>query len=240
MSEERAMDCQDRHDDLAAYSLGALPAAEARALEEHLAGCEACSERLRWLRPAVDLMPASVPQLEAPEGLKQRLMDVVNEEASASAAPAPAPAPATKRRWMPSLVPFRPALAGLAALALLVAGVGGYALRGSDDEPAITYEANALDKGSNAHGLVSLSGHTATLHVEDLPPTSRGSVYQVWIGHENGQVTPSSTFVLSKDGTGEAAIPDVPATAVQIMVTREPAGGSKTPRGPQVLAADLT
>ncbi len=39
--------CSDRHDDLAAYALGALPPGEAAALEQHLAGCEpaasACS-----------------------------------------------------------------------------------------------------------------------------------------------------------------------------------------------------
>lgn len=235
------MDCQDRHhDDLAAYALGALPSAEAHELEGHLAGCEACSERLRWLRPAVDLMPASVPQLQAPEGIKQRLMEVVNEEAvAAPAAATTSPAPA-RRRWLPSFDSFRPALAGFAALALIVAAVGGYALRGEEASGPTTYQANAIDRDSNATGLVSLAGETATLHVEDLPPTSDRSVYQVWIGHENGQVTPSSTFVLDRDGTGEAAIPDVPDTAVQIMVTREPAGGSKTPRGPQVLAADLS
>ncbi len=111
------MDCQDRHhDDLAAYALGALPAAEARELESHLAGCEACSERLRWLRPAVDLMPASVPQLQAPEGIKQRLMDVVNEEAAVAPAAAASSPPRARRRWLPSFDSFRPALAGLAGL----------------------------------------------------------------------------------------------------------------------------
>ena len=58
--------CSERHDDLAAYALGALTDREAVEIENHLAGCEACSERLRWLQPAVDLVPASVHQLEPP------------------------------------------------------------------------------------------------------------------------------------------------------------------------------
>ncbi len=62
--------CPERHDDLAAYALGALDPGEAAALERHLAGCPACSERLLWLRPAVDLVPASVRQVEPPASLR--------------------------------------------------------------------------------------------------------------------------------------------------------------------------
>lgn len=246
MSEHRAMDCQDEHhDDLAAYSLGALPEAEARALEDHLAGCGACSERLQWLRPAVDLMPASVPQLEAPEGLKQRLMEVVNEEAEAAAAPVPAPAPAApwwRRLRIGELVPFRPALAGLAALAIALVVVAGVSLTGGGgDESSLdgSYAANAVNSGSKATGLVRVEAGKGSISVENLPPTSERSTYQVWIGHD-GQVTPSSTFDIDTDGTGAAEIPEVPPEADQILITREPAGGSKTPRGPQVLSADLS
>ena len=53
-------------------------------------------------------------------------------------------------------------------------------------------------------------------------------------------MTPSSTFEIHEDGTGTAEIPAVPPEADQILITREPAGGSETPRGPQVLSADLS
>lgn len=241
MSEKRAMDCrQRRHDDLAAYALGALPADEARELEAHLAGCEACSERLRWLRPAVDVMPASVPQLEAPEGIKRRLMDIVNEDAASAPAGAAGPTAPRSRRWLPSPVSFRPALAGLAALTLvLVAVAAGLLIAGGDESNDGSYTANAVDAGSKATGLVRVESGQGSVSVENLPPTSPGSTYQVWIGHD-GQVVPSSTFEIAEDGTGGAEIPDVPPEADQILITREPAGGSETPRGPQVLSADLT
>ena len=247
MSDRPTPTCQDdHHDDLAAYALGALTGEEARALEQHLDGCEACRSRLRWLQPAVDLMPASVPQVEAPEGLKKRLMDVVNEEAaaaSAEAAPqaAPRPAPARTRRFrLPSFLPARPALAGLALLAVVaVVAAGVLTLGGGDDQLEGSYAANPVDASSKAGGLVRVESGAGSIEVHDLPPSTATSTYQVWIGHD-GRVTPSSTFEIDDDGTGEASIPDVPPEADEILVTREPAGGSETPRGPQVLSADLS
>lgn len=245
MSDRPNSICQDEHhDDLAAYALGALSGEEARALERHLDGCKACRARLRWLQPAVDLMPASVPQVEAPEGLKKRLMDVVNEEAAeAAAAPAPqaAPSPAsarTRRRWIPSLLPARPALAGLALLAVIAAAAAALTLGGGDDQLEGSYAANPVDARSSAGGLVRVESGAGSIEVHDLPPSTATSTYQVWIGHD-GRVTPSSTFEIREDGTGEASIPEVPPEADEILITREPAGGSETPRGPQVLSADL-
>jgi anti-sigma factor RsiW len=50
-------------DDLAAYALGALAGDEEAELRAHLERCEECREQLRWLQPAVDLLPRSVAQL---------------------------------------------------------------------------------------------------------------------------------------------------------------------------------
>ena len=113
------------HDELAVYALGALPADEAAALEDHLLDCQSCQERLRWLTPAVDEIPASVPQQAAPPALRERLMAVVDAEADV---PRSAPvesgsvASSPRRRWLPSLegLSLRPALAGLAVVLLLV------------------------------------------------------------------------------------------------------------------------
>jgi anti-sigma factor RsiW len=67
--------------DLAAYALGALEEREAAELQSHLADCEACRMELRWLQPAVDLLPRSVEQLVRPAGLRKRLMAPVRGEA---------------------------------------------------------------------------------------------------------------------------------------------------------------
>ncbi len=81
-------DAQDHRSwraDIAAYLLGGLEPDETAALETHLEGCERCREELRWLQPAVDLLPESVEQLEPPPQLRERLMAEVG--AAGDAAP---------------------------------------------------------------------------------------------------------------------------------------------------------
>ena len=60
-------------DDLAAYALGALEPEEASDLERHVDDCESCRRRVEWLRPAVDMLPASVEQRTPPESLRENL-----------------------------------------------------------------------------------------------------------------------------------------------------------------------
>ena len=122
--------------DLAAYALGALEGREAAELERHLAECEPCRMQLRWLQPAVDLLPRSIEQLEPPAGLRERLMATVRAEApDASSAGIEAAAPRPRRDWGALL--WRPATA-LAAAALLVVGVaGGYLLDQPDESTSV-------------------------------------------------------------------------------------------------------
>jgi anti-sigma factor RsiW len=113
---------------LAAYALGALPEDESARIREHLAGCHECRAELEWLRAAVDTLPASVPQVEAPPELRSRVMDAVEREAellnaAGDAADRPEPAP-PRRRWWPS-ISVRPSvvLVGLCVAAIVVGGV---------------------------------------------------------------------------------------------------------------------
>jgi anti-sigma-K factor RskA len=242
LSSQEREGCEERrHDDLAAYALGALPGDEARELEAHLAGCAACSERLRWLEPAVDLMPASVEQLEPPPGLRQRLMAEVQSDLEASGAAAQRQAGAPERRgWLErlrGLAPMRPAMAGFAVVALLLAGVGGYVLAGGEDSTA-TYTALPESPGIEASGTVEVGDGQGTLLVEGLPALPDDQVYQAWIA-QDGQASPSSIFVTDRSGSGSAAIPEIPDEADAILITTEPAGGSETPRTAPVLRADL-
>lgn len=235
------------HDEIAAYVLDALDEREVRTFEEHLDGCSECAERLRWMSPAVDVIPASVSQQAPPPELRERLMAIVNEEAGVAESPTRASAPADrKRRWLPSFDGFamRPALAGAAAVLLLVAGVAGYGLRdesgGSDVQ---TFAAVSESSGSLASGSLEVDGDEGSLHVENLPPTQRGEVYQAWVqepsGKEGGTIRPSSVFVVSDDGSGDVSIPHGLGGAAKVMVTREPEGGSEKPSENPVLTAEL-
>lgn len=243
---EHSANCEHWHDEMAAYALDALEPRETAKLAAHLDDCSSCTERLRWLQPAVDVLPVTVAQQDPPAELRERLMATVRTEAAA-ADPAPAATPA--RRWrlrMPGFGEFgmRPALAGFGVALLLVAGVAGYALNSTDEgtTSSRTYEARSLDGNSIAMGQLVVNGDEGSLEVNGLPPNDDGEVYQAWIRNSadtGGSIEPSSVFVVAGDGTGTVAIPDGLEDAAEVMVTMEPEGGSKHPNPPLLIRAKI-
>jgi hypothetical protein len=245
MSDDRRA-CAERRDDLAAYALGALKPDEASALERHLEGCESCRAEIRWLAPAVDLIPVGVEQLSPPDSLRESLMATVRAESAAeapAAKAAPAPEPQRAREpWWQGLrgLLMRPAV-GMAALILLVAGVGvGWLLRGSDTVGHGTnlVRAEPVGKATPVSATLERTGDTGTLHVQALPAISNDEVYEIWV-QRAGVLEARNTFVLSGDGSAEAAIPGPLNGAQAIYVTREPHGGSQQPTTRPVLQAPL-
>jgi Anti-sigma-K factor rskA/Putative zinc-finger len=238
------------NDDLAAYLLDALEPAEKRALDEHLSGCTTCTERLRWMAPAVDVLPATVTPHQPPPELKSRLMDVVQRESamieSAADPERAARADGSSRRRLPRLGGFslRPALAGIGVFLLLAAGVAGYAVRdsGSSGGSQQVYAAKPDKPDSIASGELQVDGDAGSLHVVNLPMSSNGEVYQAWVqdsAADGGTVHASSVFVVSGDGSGDVAIPHGLTNASRVMVTREPKGGSEHPSQNPLLTAEI-
>lgn len=243
------MSASDEHgarwdDDVAAYALDALDDREAATVAEHVAECERCAVRLRWLAPAVDVIPAAVAQQDPPPELRERLMAIVEREAAAEGATAPARAerrPLLERLGLGGLL-LRPAMAGLAALLLVVAGVVGYAVRDGGDASSKVYAAVGQGQGSLAEGTLRVDGDSGLLTVRGLPETDRDEVYQAWVEDRpelGGEVHPSSVFVVSDDGIGDVAIPHGLEDAERVMVTREPRGGSDTPHENSLITAEL-
>jgi anti-sigma-K factor RskA len=238
MTERGGEGHEELRDDLAAYALGALSPAEAAEFERHLAECEACRVRLRWLQPAVDVLPASVEQRTPPGELRDRLMATVRAEAEPVAGletrVAPA-APRSRRRGGWGGLFLRPATAFVTAL-LIVAGVAaGYALRGGEDDQTTTVAARALLPGVEAE-LVR-QGDSGALHVRRMPAIDRDEVYEVWVQRGDG-VQAASTFVLDREGRAVAAVPGLEG-ADAVLVTREPYGGSEQPTTDLLLEAPL-
>jgi anti-sigma factor RsiW len=208
-------------DDVAAYALDALPETEKSALESHLEGCDECRAYLRWLRPAEAAVATSVEQTKPPRSLRRALM------ASARTADREAPLPSRvrpQRRWFLA----RPVVASALAVMIGAALIGGYILRGSGPSTeTVTAEATAAaPPGLEAH-LVR-EGDSGTLELSGLPLPKRGRVYEAWV-RRGERISPSTVFVPDRSGAAAVALPDQLEGADEVMVTREPVGGSEAP-----------
>jgi anti-sigma-K factor RskA len=199
-------------EDLAAYALGALDPDDVRKLEAHLAECAGCQDELRELRLGVDAVAASVEQRRPHRRLRRRVL-----------AEARAQRDVRERRggWRPAL-----AVAGIAGV--LAAGAIGYALRG-DGAETTTIAAEPTDAApAGAEAELVRAGDVAVLRTTGLAPLDSGDVYQAWV-RDGSSIEPSSTYVVDRSGAGTVAIPQSLAGADEVMVTREPAGGSERP-----------
>ena len=111
-------------DEVGAYLLGALSDAERASFEGHLVDCPDCRHEVERLRPAADLLPRSVEQVEPPASLKRSLMEVVEREASerdGAVQPRPARRPLSERLRELFGGSLRPIMAaGVLAVGLLV------------------------------------------------------------------------------------------------------------------------
>ena len=238
MSAARHEPSHEKHrDDLAAYALGALPEREAAELRRHLEECEACSRELRWLQPAVNLLPHSVQQLEPPPGLRRRLLETVRAEAAETAPPrVEAEEKSSRRRW--ALPLWRPAFAAAAAVLLVAGGVAGYLLHQPGESRSLVSARPVGGAPSSLTATLEREDGSGILRVERLPALSGGDVYEVWVKRD-GTLHPSSLFVPRRDRTATAAVPGPLGGADAVLVTREPRGGSSHPTSSPLLRADL-
>jgi anti-sigma-K factor RskA len=225
-------------DDLAAYALGALEEAEAERFRLHLETCEDCRRHLRWLQPAVELLPRTVEQLEPPPRLRESLMDVVRSE-SPHAVREP-PRRATGGWWRAlGLSLRRPATAVAAAAMLVIGAVAGYLIHEPGDTGnAGTFAARAAPGAPGVTGALERDGDSGILRVRGMPSLARDQVYEVWV-QRDGELEPSSLFVPRRDHTAEAAVPRSLDGADAVLVTKEPRGGSRQPTSSPLLSVKL-
>lgn len=108
-------------EDLELYALGALAPIDRARVTAHLSECPACREQARAIDEVVQELPDTLPDREAPAGLRERVL------ASARADLAAARAPRRDTAWVARLV--RP---GLALAAVLWLAVGGAMLVGEN------------------------------------------------------------------------------------------------------------
>lgn len=126
-----------RYESLAELALGTLPEPERPAIEAWLAGDPAAQAEFRALRESLALLALSVPDVEPPAHLRDRVLAVTGQSASRGHAPAPAGAvvpmrvdvPATTAAGEATRRSLRLAWLGAAAAAVVAIGLGVYALK---------------------------------------------------------------------------------------------------------------
>jgi hypothetical protein len=225
--------------DAALYLLGLLDEQHTRMLLEHAGHCSVCADELQALAPAADLLAGTVPQMRAPQAVKQQVMGHVRAQSTQACRRSRRP------RLLGTLALSRPALA-LTAVCLLAAGV----VIGGLSTPFTTTKTGPKEASREIAADVTLAGARATLHqagghtwleISQMPGPASGHVYEVWVKYP-GQRLPQPTnslFTPTSDGTASVEVPSS-SGASEVLVTQEPAGGSALPTSTPVITARLT
>ena len=220
--------------ELPAYLLGALAPRDEEALRGHLETCADCRAELRWLQPAVDLLPDRVERVEAPEALRARVMAEVHADVAEAGGPTASSEAARPRRdtrrqssWSRMRQGWRPLAAGAMAVLVLAAGVSLFADGGSDGTKETTI---AVGKAPGVTATITMEdpAEGATLRLANVGEMPDDRVLEAWV-QRGGEVSPvRGLFVPDRDGNATATIPDMRGVEV-VMVTAEPRGGSESP-----------
>lgn len=228
--------------DAAAYVLGALADDELAPYREHLDGCTQCRSEVAELQVVVDELPASVPPIAAPAGLRERILHEVRSEAellNAAGHAADRPAKASRpwyRRNDFMLGAGAAAAAGLAALIVVLIAVG------SSSHGKITVTpGKGLGVARTAEVSLKQGNGRTELLVAHMPPPGLGRIYEVWLVH--GKEAPRATnslFSVTSRGSGEVAVPNSLHGVKEVLVTSEPEGGSQHPTRQPVIDVPLT
>jgi anti-sigma factor RsiW len=228
---------------LGAYALGAVPEPEAERVRAHLDTCQECRAELDWLRTAVDALPASVPPIEPPPELRQRLMGLVTAEAELfraageTADESPVVPKPQRRRWLGG---WRPAAAAVAVAAVAAAIVVPVLTSGSGTRVVpvkLTALATSGAHGfADAHATLRVRGDQAQLVVTGFPNPPTGHVDELWIKRGQSPPAPAGTFVLH---VGSVTVSRPVKRGDLVLMTVEPGHGTARPTTPPLLVAHV-
>jgi anti-sigma-K factor RskA len=253
-------------DTLSAYALGALPDAEAAAVVRHLATCPDCRALALELRATVDLLPLVCEPAAPSPALKGRVLEAVEDARRAGpvslVAPLPAapsfptaPAAPTPITWAGARPPRRLSLWAVlptAALLLISVGLGLWNFQlqqevRSQSAIAALYEASRQSwtlsptrEAPGARGVLiePAAGGQPVLLVHGLPTPPADRSYQVWLIRD-GQPVSVGLLRAGSEGQQSLQLQQALSGAQAAAISIEPAGGSPSPTGPIIMAAQL-
>ena len=221
-----------RSADAAAYALGALDPGEAQEFRAHVQTCAACRDDVAAFQGVTRGLPDASTRYAVPKGLRKRVLNEVRATPQDGS-----PAPATRRRV---LIPRRAfgALAGAAAVAVAV--VIGIAI-GSSGGGSPTRVIQAQVIGAPGSAKLQVTGGRGELVLRGLPAPGLGRIYEVWFERGRGRPSPTNTlFSVSSAGAGDVGLAGSLTGIGEVLVTSEPAGGSRVPTSPALIVARLT
>ena len=239
----------DIHTLAGAYALDAIDHLERARFERHLAECPSCAAEVAELTDAMAAFSGATA--EAPPA---RLRAAV---LACSAATPQTQRPVARRTFRRPAVRWQRLVAAAAAVvALGGAGAVGYEIanhsarvgntRVSAENQQIAAVLAAPD--ARLHGAAATGGGQVTVvssHslndavavLRKLPSPGADHAYQLWVIRDGA---PRSAGVLAPGSTGATELVSGISGAQLIGVTREPAGGSRTPTMPLVARVSLT
>lgn len=230
-------------DDLPAYVLGSLDAADFARVEEHLLSCLICREESDSLQAVAGGLAFAVPQELPPPDLKRRLMEHVptahgREHTSQRIAGRP---------WQERLLPVW----GIASLGLIIA-LAAFSLAlwqrlerlefvtAPGGMRAIPLTAREAAPGAEGFVIVGADGRDGALVVDGLASLGDDQQYQLWLIRD-GQWISGAIFSTDEQNYAGTRI-RAPGSLLDYQtanITIEPAGGSPEPVGEVVLGGSL-
>lgn len=228
-----------------AYTLGCLEEGETQVVSAHLEGCARCQAELRSYREVAGQLALGAPQVDAPPGLKEALMERILPVARPERAFGRGPS--WQQRVAGWLQRYSPALAAASLVLVLILGASSVALwqqlREVRSEQQLPFQVVALQGDAaapQATGLIVISrdGRHGTLVVDDLPQLDEERQYQLWL-IKDGERASGGVFSVGRNGYGSLWVssPEPLAEYTGFGVTIEPRGGSPGPTGEKVLGA---
>jgi hypothetical protein len=229
---------------LGPYLLGACAQEEAGVVREHILTCRSCREAFAAWGPARDGLLMDVEPAAPPEALRSRVMGQVRADAAlfAAARERAQPEPQrTPRRSLGSVLRGlggrlgapRPAWAlGIAAVAAVVITLGAEGTLGMGGTDRETVYAARVDgvTAPGAHASLAVHEGDARLQVSGLPAAGSGRMYQVWLRTGTAPARPAGVhFSVDARGAGGVALPSLPHTGEQVLVTSERGGDAAVP-----------
>ncbi len=236
-------------DDLPAYALGALDAAELLVVETHLANCFHCSRTLAALQPAATTLAQAVPQHTPPAQLQAALIAQLPPSPAATAPPPasteqpPAAAPSARTGISNYLLPLAAVLViGLFAASLILNLLTANRVNSIQQESAsAAARLNQLESGQTAANArleqltagnsrtdTALQQMMATNYLMAQPATLPLPLHST-SGHSRSE----GILLVTRDGRRAvlmlaSATPESPARSYRVWLTRN---GQQTPMG---------